>query len=162
MRLSGIALTALALLHGPFPQTDHTPPHTVPTGVLRQFAAEEKEYCEDQYGDRFKKGCDKEFAAHLRWRELSITPSGESAILVENDNFGFCGSGGCALHLFVQQKNMKFTQVLGSEGGLGTIERVTILKKLTNGHYDIRVTWSDAKTHSVYQWDGSQYSTKTF
>lgn len=159
MRLSTIAFGALALLNCPLPQTDRTPPHTLPTGVLKQLAGEAKEYCEDQFAEGFRKGCEKKFAAHLRWRELSITPSGKSAILVENDNLGFCGSGGCALYLFVQQKSMKFTQVLGSEGGLGTLERVTVLKKITNGHYDIRVTWSDAKTHSVYQWDGSQYST---
>ena len=159
MRLSTIALAALALLNFPFPQTDQTAPNNLPTGVLKQLTHERKEYCEDQYGDRFKKGCDKEFAGHFRWRELPITPSGESAILVENDNLGFCGSGGCALYLFVQQKNMAFTQVLGATGGLGTLKGVAVLTKITNGHYDIRVTWSDGKTHSLYQWDDWHYST---
>ena len=159
MRLSTIALSALTLLNCPIPQADHSAPQALPTGVLKQLAGEAKEYCEDQFEEGFREGCEKKFAAHLRWRKLSITPAGESAILVENDNAGFCGSSGCALYLFVQQKGLKFTQVLGSEGGLGTLERVRVLKKITNGHYDIRVTWKDAKTHSVYQWDGSQYST---
>jgi hypothetical protein len=158
MRLSMIAFAALALLNSLFPQTDQTAPRNLPTGVLKQLVHEEREYCEDQYGDRFKKGCAKEFGAHLRWRELSITSTGESAILVENDNLGFCGSGGCALYLFIQ-KGVTFTQVLGADGGLGTLERVTVLKRISNGHYDIRVVWSDGKTHSLYQWDGWHYST---
>jgi hypothetical protein len=52
-----------------------------------------------------------------------------------------------------------FTQVLGADGGLGTLKRVTVSKRITNGHYDIRVIWSDGKTHSLYQWDGWHYST---
>jgi hypothetical protein len=159
MRLFTIAFATLALLNFPSPQTDQAAPQTLPTGVLKQLAPEEKEYCEDQYGDRFKKGCDTEFAANLLWCELSIAPSGLSAILVENHNLGFCGAGGCALYIFVQRKDTSFTQVLGADGGLGTLKRVAVLKKITNGHYDIRITWSDGKTHSVYQWDGSHYST---
>ena len=131
---------------------------TLPEGVLKGLAHEAKEYCEDQFVEGFRKGCETKFAAHLRWRELAITPSGQTAMLVENNNLGFCGSGGCALYLFVQQKETKFTQVLDSNGGMGTVERVTVLKKITKGHYDIQVAWSDRKTHSVYQWDGSQYS----
>ena len=49
-----------------------------------------------------------------------------------------------ALYPLVQQKGTKFTQVLGSDGGLGTLVRVTVLKRITNGHYD-RVTWMTAK-----------------
>lgn len=129
-----------------------------PEGVLKGLAPEAKEYCEDQFVEGSREGCETKFAAHLRWRELSITPSGQTAVLVENDNLGFCGSGGCALYLFVQQKGTKFTQVLGSNGGLGTLDRVSVMKKITKGHYDIQVTWSDRKTRSIYQWDGSQYS----
>jgi hypothetical protein len=100
----------------------------------------------------------KKFATHLRRRDLTIVPSGQTAILVENSNIGFCGQAGCALYLFVQTENSTFAQVLGSEGGLGTLERVSVLENVTKGHYDISVTWKDGKTRSVYQWDGSQYS----
>jgi hypothetical protein len=156
MPLATVALILLGLLNLLAPQTE--PSKTLSEGVLKKLSVSEKQYCEDQFGDRFKKGCDKEFTANLLCRELSITPSGQSAILVENHNLGFCGAGGCALYLFVRQNGTSFTQVLGSDGGLGTLKRVTVLKKITNGHYDIRVIWNDGKTHSVYQWDGSQYS----
>jgi len=96
--------------------------------------------------------------ANLRWRELSITPSGKSAILVENDNNGYCGSGGYQLYLFVHRTDKDFTQVLGSRGGLGMLEKVRTSDKITKGHSDICVTWSSANGHSVYQWDGSEYS----
>jgi hypothetical protein len=127
----------------------------LPEGVLQRLAGDAKEYCEDQFAEGSRLGCRRKFIASLRWRELSITRSGETAILVENDNTGYCGSGGCPLYLFVQQTDRKFTQVLD---GLGTLERVTVLKKTTKGHFDIQVTWSDSETHSIYQWDGSQYS----
>jgi hypothetical protein len=38
------------------------------------------------------------------WRELLVAPRGLPAILVENRNAGFCGSAGCSLDLFIQQK----------------------------------------------------------
>jgi hypothetical protein len=139
-------------------QTVPSAAKTLPEEVLKGLAHEAKEYCEDQFVEGFRKGCETKFAGHLRWRELSITPSGETAVLVENDNLGFCGSGGCALYLLVQQNGTKFTQVLDSHGGMGTLERVTVLKKTTKGHYDIQVMWSDGKNRSIYQWDGSQYS----
>ena len=106
MRLSAIALTGLALLNWRVPGADHTAQQTLPKGVLKQLAGEAKEYCEDQFAEGFRKGCEKKFAAHLRWRELSITPSAESAILVENDNLGFCGVGGlCTISLRTEEKH---------------------------------------------------------
>ena len=140
------------------PNPNHSGSKGLPEGVLKALASDAKEYCEDQFAEGFRKGCSKKFEAHLRWRELSITPSGEFAVLVENNNTGYCGSGGCALYLFVQGKNGRFIQVLGSQGGLGALERVTVLTTITNGHFDIRVTWSVPKGHSVYKWDGSRYS----
>jgi hypothetical protein len=139
-------------------QTVPSTAKTLPEGVLKGLAHEAEEYCEDQFVEGFRKGCETKFAAHLRWRELSITPSGETAVLVENDNLGFCGTASCALYLLVRQKDKKFTQVLDSNGGLGTLDRVSVMKKITKGHYDIQVAWGDRKTRSVYQWDGSQYS----
>jgi hypothetical protein len=153
-------LLTLALLMGLNydQQTVQSTAKPLPGGVLEGLAREAKGYCEDQFVAGFRKGCETKFAAHLRWRELSITPSGETAVLVENDNLGFCGTAGCALYLLVRQKNTKFTQVLSSNGGLGTLDRVSVMRKITKGHYNIQVTWSDRKTRSVYQWDGSQYS----
>jgi hypothetical protein len=154
MRLSTIALTALVLAN--LPRTERTAASTPPEGVLKELASDEKEYCE-RFFDSYKKGCHETFRANLAWRDLEITPGGQVAILVENKTS--CGIAGCALYLFVQQKSGNSTQVLGAEGGLGTLKRVAVLKKITNGHYDIRVTWSDGKTSSVYQWDGWHYST---
>jgi hypothetical protein len=140
------------------PQTLPSTAKSLPQGVLEALAPDVKEYCEDQFEEGSRNGCEKKFAANLRWRELSITPSGQTAVLVENNNQGFCGSGGCALYLVVQKTGAKFTQVLGSHGGMGTLERVTVLKRITKGHHDIRVMWSDGKNHSIYQWDGTGYS----
>jgi len=150
-----IIFPALALLNFPSPQAGQTAAQGLPSGVLKALAADEREYCERFLGS-YKKGWGETFRANLAWRELEITPAGEAAILVENKTS--CGIAGCELYLFVQKKNTSFTQVLGPYGGLGTLKRVTVLKRITNGHYDIQVTWSDGKTHSVYQWDGSQYS----
>ncbi len=132
--------------------------NSLPAGVLRKLRAVERQYCEDQFGDKFKKGCDKKFEAHLKWLEVSVSPTGQTAILIENQNLGFCGSAGCALYLFVQQADASFVQVLGSEGDVGTLKRLTVLKKITNGHYDIQKTWADGKTHTIYRWNSSQYS----
>lgn len=122
-----------------------------PRVCSKELASDEKEYCERFLGS-YKKGCHETFRANLAWRDLEITPGGQAAILVENKTS--CGIAGCALYLFVQQKSGRFTQVLGADGGLGTVRRVTVLKKITNGHYDIRVTWSDGRSYSDYQWDG--------
>jgi hypothetical protein len=130
----------------------------LPEGVLRQLAGVAKEYCEDQFEEGFRRGCHKKFLTNLRWRELSIIPSGRPGILVENDNTGYCGSGGCALYLFVRQTDNEFTQVLGSQGGLGRLENVAVLDAIAKGHFDICVTWSSQEGHSIYQWDGSKYS----
>ena len=130
----------------------------LPEGVLKQLAGVAKEYCEEQFAEGFRQGCRKKFIANLRWRELAITPSGESAILVENDNTGYCGSGGCALYLFVHRTNKDLTQALGPQGVLGTLERVKVLDAITKGHFDIWVTWSSTDGHSVYQWNGAEYS----
>jgi len=138
------------------PQTAVSSP-SLPKGVLTALAHDANTYCEDQFAEGYREGCHGKFAGHLRWRELTITPSGQAAILVENDNLGFCGVGGCDLYLFVQRKNGSFAQVLGGNGGLGTLERVSVSKKLNNGHYNIRVRWSDGKTYSTYEWADSQY-----
>jgi hypothetical protein len=128
-----------------------------PPGVLKALAADEKEYC-DQFLSDFKKGCRQKFRASLLWRQLLIAPSGQVAILVEVNNMGFCGVAGCSLDLFVQQPNAKFVQVLGKSGDVGTLDRVTVLKTVTTGYYNIQVTWSDSKTQTIYKWDGQRYS----
>jgi hypothetical protein len=94
--------------------------NSLPTGVLKALAAREKDYCDQFLGD-YKKGCHQTFRANLSWHELVITPSGQTAILVENYNLGACGSAGCALSLFIQQPSAEFVQVLGTDGEVGTL-----------------------------------------
>ena len=72
---------------------------------------------------------------------------------------GFCGSAGCALYLFVQKVDGCYAQVLGNQGDVGTIKRFTVLKEITKDHYNLQVTWNDGKTHLIYLWDGSRYTT---
>jgi hypothetical protein len=136
-------------------QANSTKSKSLPPGVLGALAADEKDYCDRFLGD-FKKGCHRTFRAHLLWRQLVITPSGQPAILVENGES--CGSAGCTLSLFVQQSDTKFVQVLGTGVEVGTLRQIKILKTVTNGHYDIQKIWHDGKTHTVYSWDGTRYS----
>jgi hypothetical protein len=126
--------------------------------MLRALKNYQKEYCEDQFVEGFRKDCGKKFAANFKLVKLLITPTGRTAILVENRNIGFCGSAGCSLYLLVEQADASFIQILGTGGDVGTINRVTVLKAVTAGHYDLRITWSDGKTHSIYRWNGSRYS----
>jgi len=39
--------------------------------------------------------------------------------------------------LFVHRRDKNFNQVLGSQGRLGTLERVKVLDAITKGHFDI-------------------------
>jgi len=156
MRLSELVIGIPLLICVP-PQT--SPIKALPNGVLSKLTVLEREYCEDQFGDKFKKGCDRKFAANLKWQEVAITPTGESAILVENQNLGFCGSAGCALYLFVQKADTSYVQVLGTQGDIGTLKRFKVLEEITKEHFNVQVTWSDGKTHSIYRWNGSRYIT---
>jgi hypothetical protein len=127
---------------------------SLPSAVIKALSADEKVYC-DQFGGDFKKGCHQTFRANLSWRELKISPSGETAILVKNGES--CGTAGCALGLFVQQTDGPFVQVLGTDGEVGTLSSVEVLKTVTKNHYDIQKTWHDRKTQTLYQWDGARY-----
>lgn len=129
----------------------------LPSGVLRALAGDEAEYCDRFEGD-FKKGCEETFQANLMWRELQVTPRGLPAILVEDRNTGFCGSAGCGLNLFIRQPDGQFAQVLGKDGDVGAVDRVTVVKTITDDHYNIQKTWADGKSHTIYRWRGSRYS----
>ena len=133
-------------------QADSPKSRRLPQGVLRALASAEKDYC-DHFED--KKGCHRTFRANLSWRELVITPSGQTAFLVENRKS--CGSAGCALSLFVQP-DAKYVQVLGVDGEVGTLGSVKVLKSLTGHHYNVQKTWHDGKTQTLYLWGGSRYS----
>jgi hypothetical protein len=130
---------------------------SLPSAVTKALSADEKAYCDQFVGD-FKKRCHQTFRANLSWRELPISPSGEAAILVRNGES--CGTAGCALGLFVQQTDGAFVQVLGTDGEVGTLSSIEVLKTVTKNHYDIQKTWHDRKTQTVYQWDGARYSSE--
>jgi hypothetical protein len=135
----------------------NTEANPLPTGVLKALAADEREYC-DKFEADFKRGCAESFRTNLIWGELPVTPQGRVAILVENRNISFCGSAGCALRLFIAEADGQFVQTLGTDGEVGAIDRLTILRTVTNGFYDIQKTWADRKTRTTYRWTGSQYS----
>jgi hypothetical protein len=130
---------------------------TLPAGVVKALAEYEKEYCEEFLGE-FRKGCHQKFRANLLWQPLVITPSGQTAFLVENRNIGFCGSLGCDLYLFASQSKGEFVQILGTNADIGTLESVTVLSAATKDHYNIQKIWRDGKTCTLYLWDGARYS----
>jgi hypothetical protein len=127
----------------------------LPEGVLKALAADEKEYC-DRFLGGYKTGCHDTFRANLEWAEEKITPGAQVAILVENKTS--CGIAGCWLGLFVQRADGKFSQVLGTDGEVGVLKNVAVLKELTNGHFDIEKTWKDEETKTIYRWNGARYS----
>lgn len=127
---------------------------TLPLGVLKALSAEEKSFC-DQFED--KKNCAQKFRVNLLWRELEIAPARPVAFLVENHNLGACGSAGCSLFLFVQERDGEFVQVLGMDGDIGELNRIKALKDTMQGHYKIQKTWADGKTNTTYVWNGSRY-----
>ncbi|MCU1243897.1 MAG: Penicillin-binding protein [Candidatus Acidoferrum typicum] len=132
----------------------NTEVNPLPPGVLEALVADETEYC-DRFEDHFNKSCKEEFRINLMWRELPVAPRGLPAILVENRNAGFCGSAGCALDLFIQQQDGHYAQALEE---VGNVDRITALKTVTDGYYNIQKTWADGKTHTIYRWKGSRYS----
>jgi len=137
----------------------NTEEKALPHGVVEALSADESEYC-DGFEGAFKKGCAETFQANLLWLQLQVEPRGVPGILVQNNNTGFCGAAGCALKLFLVQPSGEFAQTLGSSGEVGTLTEVEVLKTVTEGHYDIRKTWADGKTHTTYRWRGSAYSSE--
>jgi hypothetical protein len=136
-------------------QSFHHGPKDLPEGVLKALATDEKEYC-DRFLGSFKAGCHDTFRANLEWAELKITPGAQVAILIENKTS--CGIAGCWLGLFVQSPDGKFSQVLGTDGEIGVLKNVTVLKELANGHFNIEKTWKDSETRTVYRWNGARYA----
>jgi len=134
----------------------NTEEEALPRGVLEALAEDESEYC-DQFEDDFKKGCEEAFQVNLMWIQLQVVPRGVPAILVENKNIRFCGSAGCPLKLFIIQPNGHFVQALETDGDVGSLAEVRVLKSVTDGHYDIQKTWADGRTHTIYRWRGSRY-----
>lgn len=129
---------------------------SLPRGVLKALAVDEKQYCE-QFVGSYRNGCHQTFRTNLLWSELEIVPSQRTAILVENHNVGACGSAGCSLYLFDKEPDGTFTQVLGKSGETGALGDIRVSKEITKGHYNITKTWRDGKTQTLYLWDGVRY-----
>ena len=130
----------------------------VPSGVLQALAGSQREHCASLAN---RKGCAEDFKAHLAALEVRLSPTGKIGILVENRNVGFCGSAGCDLWLFIAVGGgSTFKQVWGKDGEVGSIKQVKALESVTNGFYDLRKVWADGKTHTDYQWTGTQYAAK--
>jgi hypothetical protein len=128
----------------------------LPNGVVKAMTGAAKDYC-DQWVGSYRSGCRDKFRRNLLWRRLTITPSGEEAIVVENHNMGACGSAGCSLFLFTKAANGNFTQILGTQGDIGTVTQVRVLKSVTSGHYDLQKTWADKQTTTLYRWNMTRY-----
>ncbi len=137
--------------------------HTVeskrlPAGIYRALASDETAYCAQFLGS-FKKGCRQTFRDALIWREIEVSPT-QRAILIElHDVLGQCGSAGCTLYIFLWQRpTERYLQVLGTQGDVGELARISVLKTTTKDHYDLQKTWREGKTHTVYKWNGLRYA----
>ncbi|HLJ26257.1 MAG TPA: hypothetical protein VKY85_06070 [Candidatus Angelobacter sp.] len=130
-------------------QADGEKSKRLPPSVLKAVAADEEDYC----AHSFEKGCHQIFRANLLWRELVITLSGQTAILVENRNREWCGSAGCAVSLFIRQPDKEFVKVLDE---IGTMRQIKVLQTVTKGHYDLQKTGREGK--KLYRWDGEGYA----
>jgi hypothetical protein len=119
---------------------------------LQALASDEKAHC-DQFLGEFKKGCRERFREHLKWAHLVISSSGQTAILVENDEAG--GSHGYELVLFAVKSNGKYVQVLSE---IGYLDSIIVLKSQTRGYLDIQKRWRDGATRTEYRWNGRRYS----
>jgi hypothetical protein len=148
-----IGLVCLALL-ACFVASAGAQPNSLAPGILQALRSDELQRCK-QVSGKFEERCHRSFVANLRWRELRVTPSGKTGILIENRNQGFCGSAGCALHLFLRQSDGTFAEVLDEVGALGSI---AVLKAVTKNSYDLQKISSDRRTRTIYRWDGSMYS----
>jgi hypothetical protein len=138
-------------------RANNVKPQPLSPAIIKALSADEASYC-DQFAGSFKKGCHQTFRKNLLWRRIAITLSGQTAILVESVNMGSCGSAGCSLKLFVQQRNGRFVQILGTQGDVGHLERIKVLTNVTNGHYDLQKTWADGNAQTTYQWHELRYS----
>lgn len=129
----------------------------LPPGIYSALASDEAAYCAQFLGSS-KKGRRQTFRADLVWREIDVSRN-QSAILIELHNvLGQCGTAGCTLYVFVRQLSGKYDQVLGMQGEVGELARISVLKTTTNEHYDIRKTWRDGKNHTLYKWNGLRYA----
>ena len=128
--------------------------HTLPRGVMEAMWSSEKDYCEQGRGTPGS-DCHKKFGQNLRWEKVVITPAGDIAILIENRNTDYCGSGGCSLLMFVAASSGHFAQVFDE---IGDLARIRVLDTMTRGHFDLRKTWADGHTKTIYKWNGNLYS----
>jgi hypothetical protein len=138
-------------------------PKNLPLGVFDALAKYEAAYDADhcaQYLRERKKQCHQTYRNNFKWQEIVITPSGQTAILVESDNMGFCGSAGCSLYLLIEKPDGNFVQVLGADGDTGTLGQIKVLKDATRGYYNVQKTWRDGKNRTLYLWDGLGYSAR--
>jgi hypothetical protein len=154
-----IGIVALLASSRMSPQAENMKPKSLPSGVLQALVRDEKDYC-DQFSGEFKKNCKQTFRANLMWREVELSPQGRAAFLIENHNIGACGAAGCTLYVFLQQRNAKFVQILGTTGDVGDLDSVIVLKSASGGYYDIQKTWRDGTTETIYRWDGKRYSAR--
>jgi len=146
----------LVLLASTYPssRTQGGKSQSLPPGVITALATDEAEHCRQFWYE----DCHQTFRSNLLWRDFALTPSGQNAVLVENHNTEFCGSGGCSVYLFVRRRDGKFIQVLGKQGETSSLGSVKVLNTLTKGHYDLSKTWRDHKIHTIYRWDGARYA----
>jgi hypothetical protein len=142
----GVALAGCLFFSGISPSlgaADSKLPARLPSGVLTALSDEEADFCdprshtlEKEYGGKLF-DCHQTFRASLSSRELVLTTSGQIGFLVSINLYGYCGSGGCRIDLYLKQEDGTFIEVYERQGGLGEFR---VLKTSTHNHYDIEYT----------------------
>ncbi len=98
-----------------------TQANTLSPSILKALRSDELQCCK-QVSGKFEESCHLSFVANLRWCEFRVSRSGKTAFLIENRNTGFCGSAGCALHLFIQRSDGSFAEVFDEVGALESVK----------------------------------------
>src|SRR5215472_6973077 len=95
--------------------------------------------------------CHTTFVRGIRYRPVTLSPSGQRGLIVELSVPYFCGSGGCSIYV-LRQKGNSYSTVLEE---LGSLDGFDVAESTSKGFFDI--TRIGKASSSRYRWTGSKY-----
>jgi DnaJ-domain-containing protein 1 len=101
--------------------------------------------------DNLTAECHALFLRSIHYRSVTLTPSGQSGLIVELSAPAFCGSGGCSIYV-LRKTSSGYATVLEE---LGSLDGLQVATAMNNGYYDL--TRRGKISASRYIWTGSKY-----